>query len=170
MELSRHQLGTTGLTVTNLCFGTSALGSMPSVYGYSVEEAQALETLRRVFSSPVNFVDTSNGYGGGESERRIGIVLEELGGLPPGLVLATKVDPDQTGDYSGRRVVESVRESRERLHMEHLPLVYLHDPEKITFAEAMAPDGAVRALVDLKEQGTIGHLGVAGGPVDLMRF
>ena len=48
--------------------------------------------------------------------------------------------------------------------------MYLHDPEyHITFAEAMAPGGPVAALAELRDQGVLGHLGVAGGPVRLMR-
>ena len=120
-----------------MCLGTGPLGGIPQVYGYEVDETQALETWRRTFNSAITFVDTAKRYG--DAERRIGVVLEELGGVPPGVVLATKVDPDTSGDFSGERVRRSVEESRERLHMEYLPLVYLHDPENITFEEAMSP-------------------------------
>jgi D-threo-aldose 1-dehydrogenase len=65
---------------------------MPDVFGYEVSEEQALATLRAAFHSPINYLDTAAGYGDGESERRIGIVLGELGGLPEGFVLGTKVD------------------------------------------------------------------------------
>ena len=59
-------------------------------------------------------------------------------------------------------------ESLERLGLNRLQVVYLHDPEKMTFAEATAPGGAVEALVQLRKEGVIDHLGVAGGPIDLM--
>lgn len=169
IELISRQLGTTGLWVTNLCIGTAALGSMPNVYAYEVDKERALETLRRVFASAITFVDTAPSYGAGRSERLIGEVLQAQGGLPGGFLLSTKVDPDISGDYSGAQIRRSVEESCERLHMKHLPLVFLHDPEKITFEESMRPDGAVPALIDLRDRGIIGHLGVAGGPVDLMR-
>jgi D-threo-aldose 1-dehydrogenase len=163
-------LGNTGLTVTPLCIGTSALGNFPDQYGYEVGEPQAVATMNRVFAGPVNFVDTSNNYGDGDSERRIGKALAEAGGLPPGFVLATKVDPlPGQSDFSGRRVRASVAESTERLGLDRLQLVYLHDPERVSFDEAMSPDGAVPALVRLRDEGVIGHLGVAGGPIDLMR-
>jgi len=163
-------LGTTGRHVTELCIGTSALGSMPGTYGYSVDEAQALDTLRRVFQGPITFVDTANEYGAdGASERLIGTVLRELGGVPEGFLIATKVDPDRYGDFSGRRVHASVAESRERLGMDRLPLVYLHDPERIPFEASMGPGGAVEALRKLQADGVIGHLGVAGGPIGLLR-
>lgn len=169
MGLRLVPLGVTGLQVTNLGIGTSALGNMPSVYGYEVGRERALETLRKVFDSRVRFVDTSNGYGGGNSERLLGDVLRERGGIPEGVLVSTKVDPDKSGDFSGARVMRSAEESCERLDVSYLPLLFLHDPERITFEGSMAPDGAVAALVKLKEEGVVGHLGVAGGPVDLMK-
>ena len=87
-------------------------------------------------------------------------------------MLATKVDPAPgSSDFSGARVRASVAESQQRLGMDRLPLVYLHDPERITFEEATAPDGPLAAMVALKEEGVIDHLGVAGGPIDMtLRF
>jgi len=103
-------------------------------------------TVRRAFAGPINFLDTSNGYSGGESERRIGAALAEAGGLPDGFVLATKVDRDgATGDFSGDQVRRSARESLERLGLDRIQLLYLHDPEHITYEEAMAPGGPVDA-------------------------
>lgn len=163
-------LGGTMLSVTPLCVGTSALGNFPQQYGYEVGTPQALSTLREVFKGPINFIDTSNNYGDGESERRIGAVLAELGGLPSGFVLATKVDPAPgSSDYSGKRVRASLAESLRRLGVEHLQLVYLHDPERVSFTEATAPGGAVETLVALRDAGLVEHIGVAGGPIDLMQ-
>jgi D-threo-aldose 1-dehydrogenase len=167
----RRPLGRTGLTVSPVCIGTSPLASMPRLYGYEVAEDRAEETILATFRGPFNFMDTSNNYGGGAAERRIGRALAAAGGPPPGFVLATKVDADSgTGDFSGERVRRSVAESLERLGLDRVPLMYLHDPEyHLTFAEAMALGGPVRALIELREAGLLGHLGVAGGPVGLMR-
>ncbi|GAA1690914.1 aldo/keto reductase [Nonomuraea maheshkhaliensis] len=167
--LTKRPLGSTGLMAPPLCIGTSAIGSIPGIYGYEVDHDQALRTLRAVFDGPIRFLDTSNSYGGGESERRIGAVLREIGGVPADFLLSTKVDPDASGDFSGARVRASLAESMERLGMDHLPLVYLHDPERITFDQATAPGGPVEALVQAQEEGLVGHIGVAGGPVDMLR-
>jgi D-threo-aldose 1-dehydrogenase len=168
--MKTRELGSTGLAVTPLCVGTSPLASMPNLYGYEVETDRAVATMRHVFKGPMNFVDTSNGYGNGSSESRIGAALREIGGLPDGFVLATKVDPDPaTGDFSGKRVRISVEESLERLGVDHLQLLHLHDPERISFGEAMAPGGAVEALIALRDEGVVDHLGVAGGPIDELR-
>jgi D-threo-aldose 1-dehydrogenase len=164
--LAPRPLGRTGWRVTALCVGTGEIGDM-SVYGGSVPEGQALATARRAFAGPLTFVDTSNGYG--LSERRLGTVLREMGGVPPGLLLATKVDPEDGGPFDGDRARASARESMERLGLDHLPLVHLHDPERIPFEEAMAPRGPVAAMQELVAEGLVGHLGVAGGPVDLLR-
>ena len=165
----KRTFGLTGLAVTSVCIGCAPLGDMPETFQYSVAEAQALETVRAALASPFNFLDTAASYGDGESERRIGLVLKENGGVPPGVVLDTKADRDlHTGDFSGEQMRRSVERSLRLLGLEQLALVYLHDPEHITFEAAMAPGGPVEVLLDFKRQGVIEHVGVAGGPIDLM--
>ena len=168
-EMKKRPFGKTKLSVTPICIGTSALGSFPAQYGYEVGTERAVATIRRVLQGPINFIDTSNEYGNGDSERRIGQALAEVGGLPEGFVLATKVDPiPGNSDFSGKRVRASVAESLERLGLKRLQVVYLHDPEKMTFQEGTAPGGALEALVQLRDEGVIDYIGVAGGPIDLM--
>ena len=157
-------LGATGLTVSALCLGGGPLGGMAQLFGYEISEGSAIELVREVFRSPINFIDTSNGYSNGASETRIGRAIAEEGGLPAGVLVETKVDP-KGGDYSGDRVRRSVEESMARLGLDHLPVVHLHDPEFHPFAELTAPGGAVDALIALRDEGLIGHLGVAGGNV-----
>ncbi|MBX6762544.1 MAG: aldo/keto reductase [Rubrobacteraceae bacterium] len=164
-----RELGRTGLRVTPLCYGCAPLGSMPETFGYGVSEEQALATLREIFRGPVNFIDTAASYGDGESERRIGLALKELGGLPEGFVLSTKADRDlSTGEFSGEQMRRSVERSLRLLGLNRLQIVHLHDPEHTTFEEAMAKGGPVETLMELKDEGVIEHLGVAGGPVDMM--
>ncbi len=167
--LPRRPFSGTGLLVTPVCVGCAQLGDMPETFAFSVSEERALETLRTAFRSPINFLDTAAAYGDGESERRIGIVLQELGGLPEGFVLATKADRDlQTGDFSGEQTQRSVERSLRLLGLDRLQVVYLHDPEHTTFEAAMARGGPVEVLLGLRDEGVIGHVGVAGGPIPLM--
>lgn len=164
--LPRRALGPTGLQVTPVCLGCAPLGDMPDTFAYSVPEERALATIRAAFAGPINFIDTAASYGDGESERRIGVVIRELGGVPEGVVLATKADRDlQTGDFSGDQMRRSVERSLRLLGVERLPLVYLHDPEHATFGAITAPGGALDVLVRLQGEGLIEHLGVAGGPI-----
>ncbi len=165
----RRPLGETGLEVTPLALGCAALGDMPETFAYGVPEDQALQTLRAAFESPINLIDTAAIYGDGESERRIGKVLKELGGLPPGCVLATKSDRDfETGEFSGEQIKRSIERSLTLLGVDRIQLMHLHDPEHSTFAAIMAPNGPVEVMLRYKEQGVIEHIGVAGGPINMM--
>jgi D-threo-aldose 1-dehydrogenase len=169
VSLDRRRLGRTALEVTSLCVGTAPLGDMPEAFGFSVPEDRALATLRAAFASPITFIDTSANYGNGTAERRIGAVLGEVGGLAPGRVLATKADRDMTtGDFSGDQMKRSVAESLQRLGLDRLQFVYIHDPEHTTFEHIMAPGGALDVLQDLQRQGVIGDLGISGGPIDML--
>jgi D-threo-aldose 1-dehydrogenase len=168
-KLPLNQFGATDLRVTPICVGCSGLSSMPEVFGYEVSEAQALATLRAAFHAPIKFLDTAAAYGDGESERRIGVVLRELGGLPEGYVLSTKVDRDlATGNFSGDQTKKSIERSLTLLGLDHFQIVFLHDPEVTTFEDIMQPGGAVEVMLRYKEQGVIEHIGVAGGPINLM--
>lgn len=153
----------TDLTVSALGLGGGPLSGIVEVFG-EVSPERGIDTVRAALHSEIRFVDTANRYGGGESERRIGAALTAAGGPPDGFVVATKVDPEGT-DYSGERVRRSVQESRRRLGLDTLPLVHLHDPEFHEFDDLTGPDGAVEALVELRESGVIGAIGLAGGRV-----
>ncbi|MEU4362552.1 aldo/keto reductase [Promicromonospora sp. NPDC023987] len=167
--LAHQALGTTGLRVPSVVLGTSSLGRR-------LDAAGAAAVLRAAASSGWRTWDTSNEYG--DAEAFIGSALVDAGGAGSAgrsdadgpVQVFTKADPAPgSSDFSGARVRASVAESLERLGVDRLPLVHFHDPERMTFADAMAPDGPVRALLDLREAGTIEHLGVAGGPIGLLR-
>jgi D-threo-aldose 1-dehydrogenase len=167
--LARRPFGRTGLQVHPICLGCAPLGDMPETFAYSVPEALALATVRACLDSEINFIDTANIYGFGESERRIGLVVRERGGLPPGVILATKADRDKDSKrFDGDRARRSVEESLARLGVDRLEVVYLHDPEYCDQAEVLGPGGALDALRALRDQGVIGHLGLAAGPIDMM--
>lgn len=169
VALPLRPLGRTAFRVSPICVGCAPIGDMAEAFGYSVAEEQALATLRLALAGPFNFLDTSAIYGIGESERRIGLVLRELGGLPDGVVLATKADRDPgSGDFGGEQVRRSVRGSLARLGVPRLQLVYLHDPENAPFREVVGPGGALEALIQLRDEGAIEHLGVAGGPIPML--
>ena len=169
MQLGTRPFGKTGLLVAPLAVGCAPLGDMPETFAVEVGEERALETIRAAFKSPINFIDTAASYGDGESERRIGVVLKELGGVPPGYVVATKADRDlKTGDFSGDQMRRSVERSLRLLGLDRLSLVYLHDPEHAPFEQITGKGGAVEVLCRLREEGVIEHVGLAGGPTDLM--
>ncbi len=152
-------LGSTGRSVSAVTLGTSPLGNLP------VETANAL--IATALASDIRTIDTSNGYSDSRSEPVLGAAVAAAGGLPADALIITKTDASGR-DYSGERVRTSVRESLERLQLDHLPLVHLHDPEHFAWDEIAQPGGAVDALVELREQGVVGSIGVAGGDSRVM--
>lgn len=161
-------LGATGLPLTTVAAGTGTwLAFGP---GADTPVATSLELAHALFESPaVRILDTSNNYGLGESEARIGLAIRERGGLPDDFLLQTKVDRDMvTGDFSGARMRRSLEESLGRLGLDRLDLVYLHDPENTTWDESMADDGPVAELVAMRDEGLIAHIGISGGPADML--
>lgn len=170
-EMETRPIGQTGLSVTSLCFGTSALGDMPDTYGYSVDEARARATLDAIFDGPVNFLDTSRNYGFGRSEQRIGEAILARGGLPEGFVLSTKLDRDmETGRFDADRARQSLEESLAALNLDHIPMLHLHDPEHARdVSEITREGGALDALFKMKEEGLATAVGLAMGRLDIMR-
>ena len=169
--MKKHPVGKTGLEVTDICFGTSALGDMRETYGYPVAEKQALETILTIFDNKdVNFLDTSRVYGFGRSEERIGKAIREFGGLPEGFVLATKLDRDlQTGRFDAAQARQSMEESLEALGLDKVHVLHFHDPEYAReLGEITATGGAIDEMFKMKEEGLADAVGLAMGRIDIM--
>jgi D-threo-aldose 1-dehydrogenase len=164
--------GRTGFEVTPLVLGTSSWG--PRRSGETTEGRDSrIGTLADAFFAgtlPTNYIDTSNIYGGDESEVLIGQALARVGGLPVGQVLQTKLDRDlATGDFSGASMWRSVEQSLSRLGVDSVQILFLHDPEAVGFEASMAPGGSVEALVAMKERGLAASIGISGGPVGMLQ-
>ena len=168
--MEKRKIGNTGVEITPIMFGTSGLGSMPDTYGYAVDEERAFATIRAIFDGPVNCLDTSNNYGLGESERRVGAVIRERGGLPEGFAISTKIDRDmETRRFSASRARRSLEESLDRLGVDKVQILHLHDPEHCADpAEIWSKGGPLDELVKIKEEGLADAIGLAMGKVDLM--
>jgi D-threo-aldose 1-dehydrogenase len=154
-------LGTTGIETSAIMAGGSSFdGARGPIQAEAGEEG--IEPIVGVLASPIRMIDTSAAYGAGESERRIGAAIRKIGGLPTDFTVATKV-AGRPGRFSGADVCRSIAESKQRLGLTELPLVYLHDPEFHPHDDIVAPGGPLDALVALRDAGQIGHLGIAGG-------
>ncbi len=166
--LQMRPVGKTGLQVTAIGVGTAPLGDMTRDFSYTVPEDRALDTVRAWLDGPVNFIDTAAYYGDGTAERRIGAMLRERGGLPEGKVVETKADREvEAGDWSGDQMRRSVERSLRLLGLDRLQICLLHDPETTTFEEITRKGGALEALLRLKEEGVIQHLGIGAGDVGM---
>jgi D-threo-aldose 1-dehydrogenase len=154
----RRRYGRTELTVSALCVGTSGWTA--------IETPDAVAVLAAAAQQGLNFVDTSNIYAGGRSERLLGeTLLERLD-----FVLQTKLDRNvETGDFSAAQMAISLGESLDRLGLESVPVLMLHDPENIGFEAAMAPGGPVDALVEMRDRGVARSIGISGGPAPMLQ-
>ncbi|MAT87950.1 MAG: oxidoreductase [Aestuariivita sp.] len=168
--MQKNEISNTGLHVTPICVGTSSLGHKSGSYDYEVSERREIETVLEVFKGPINFMDTSNNYGFGNSEKRIGTAISEFGGLPDKFVLATKVDRDmETGRFDAERVRESLDESLEKLGLNSIDLLHFHDPEHARdLSEITCDGGALDELFKVKEEGLVKAVGLAMGRLDIM--
>ncbi len=168
--MKKNEISNTGLRVTPICIGTSSLGNISASHDNKVSERREIEIVLEVFKGPINFMDTSNNYGFGNSERRIGTAISEFGGLPDDFVLATKVDRDtETGRFDAERVRESLEESLEKLGLNSIDLLHLHDPEYARdLSEITCDGGAIDELFKMKEEGLVKAVGLAMGRLDIM--
>lgn len=167
------KLGKTNVDVTTFGFGAAGIGNLYA----EVSDADAEAALQAAWDAGVRYFDTAPHYGLGLSERRIG---KFLAGIPrDSYVVSTKVgrllEPsDGTGldldngfavpanqrrvwDFSADGIRRSVESSLERLGLDRVDVLLLHDPDN-HWAEA-AGEG-VPALADLRSQGAVGAVGV----------
>lgn len=159
--LDPRPLGSTPLVVSPITLGASSLGNPER------SPADPVALAEEMLDAPFAVVDTSNNYAGGASETALGRALEARGGLTDGHSIVTKVDVGPDGRFDRDRVWRSYEESVERLGIERFPLVHLHDPWATTVEEASAPGGAIQGMVELREQGLVGSIGIAVGEISL---
>jgi len=138
--LPRRTLGRTGVQVSILAFGCgSRFLAFP--------EDQASAVLEKAIDSGINYFDTAVDYGKGESETRVGRVMATR---RKDVFLATKVPPAaRTRDAALREVEGSLK----RLRTDHVDLLHLHGlSDEADLAAMEAPDGAIKALYQLRDQ------------------
>lgn len=173
------RLGRTRLTVTRLGLGTAPLAGLYR----PVDEPDALKAIERSWDVGIRFFDTAPLYGHGLAEQRLGKVLRDR--PRDEFTLATKVgrllradvppEPGQsfrgtpsvnpTFDFSYDGVMRSVEESRERLGMERLDVLHIHDPDD-HYEQAFS--GAYRALAQLRDEGVIGAVGAGMNQAEML--
>ena len=158
------------IKVSEICFGTSALGNMPDTYGYEVNPSIAEETILAILNGPSNFIDTSRNYGMGRSEKLIGNVFKSLGGKPNDIILATKIDRDTATNILDRdATLKSFEQSIKALETEKIDILHLHDPEHCkNLNDITCKGGALDTLFQLKEEGSVTLVGLAMGKVEMM--
>jgi D-threo-aldose 1-dehydrogenase len=172
--MKRRQIGRTSLEVDALGFGAAQIGNLYSV----VQDGEANEAVDAAWDAGLRYFDTAPHYGLGLSERRLGAAL--AGRPRDQFVVSTKVgrllepNPSPSGsdlghggfavhdgltrvyDYSRDGVLRSLESSLERLQLDRVDIVYVHDPDD-HMDDAIGQ--AIPALVELRDAGVVGAIG-----------
>jgi aryl-alcohol dehydrogenase-like predicted oxidoreductase len=157
-----RDLGQTGIKISHLSFGASSLGSVFR----ETNEKESFEAVEAAIEGGINFIDVSPYYGHYKAETVLGKALRNI--PRDKYYLSTKVgrygkDGVNTWDYSAKRVTDSVYESMERLGIDHIDLINVHD---IEFQAALpgglqkVVDETLPALFELRDKGVVSHVGI----------
>ena len=154
-------LGRSGLRVSPLCLGTMTFGTE---WGWGADEQTSHAIFTRYIEAGGNFIDTADGYTGGESEELVGKFIAERG-LRDALVLATKFtfnarpgNPNAGGN--GRKnIYRALEGSLRRLQTDYIDLYCLHAWDTVTPVEEV-----ISTLSDLVREGKIRHYGFSDTP------
>lgn len=165
-------LGRTGLKISAVglgCGNFGGIGSLPELFGKGETEAEAFALMDEAWELGINFFDTADAYGGGQSETTIGNWLKARGAhVRDQLLLSSKVfnpvgpGPNDRG-LSRRHIMRQVEASLTRLGVDTLDMYLIHEPDPTTPLEE-----TLRALDDLVHQGKVRYLGASNMPAWLM--
>ncbi|MCF3133618.1 aldo/keto reductase [Streptomyces olivochromogenes] len=167
-----NTLGRSGVRVSPLAFGAAGIGNLYTEVG----EEQAYEAVTAAWRSGIRFFDTAPHYGLGLSERRLGAALRAFPRSE--YAVATKVgrrlEPSSEGgddlangfavpaaqrrvwDFSADGIRRTLEASLDRLGLDHVDVVHLHDPDD--HAEQAFREG-YPALERLRSEGVVGAIG-----------
>jgi aryl-alcohol dehydrogenase-like predicted oxidoreductase len=154
------------LTVNRLGFGAMRITG-DGIWGEPADRDEAKAVLRHAIELGVNFIDTADSYGPHVSEELLG---ETLHPYPDDLVIATKGGLERSGpgqwSANGRpeHLIEACEGSLRRLKLDQIPLYQFHRPDP-----AVPLEDSVGALVTLKEQGKIRHIGLSNVTEEQLR-
>lgn len=176
------KLGRTGMLVSEICLGTMTFagnGFWRVIGALNQEDSNAL--VKAAFDKGVNFIDTANVYSNGESERAVGVAIEQLGLPRDELVVATKAMgritphsiPDNASDaekaeaqrrmkaanisgLSRKHLFDAVDASLMRMGLDHIDLYQIHGVDPLTPMEE-----TLDALNDIVRSGRVRYIGAS---------
>lgn len=151
-----NNLGKTGLSVTELCFGVLPMG--PNQFGLMPEEGG--ELIACAVRGGVNFLDTAQSY---RTYPHIKNALDRLGDEAEGVIISTK-----SAAASYEDMEKAVMEAREALGRDVLDIFLLH-AARVDRSVFRARAGALECLVDMKAKGLVRAVGISTHSVDVVR-
>ncbi|MDR1527101.1 MAG: aldo/keto reductase [Dysgonamonadaceae bacterium] len=162
-----RELGRTGLRVSHISFGASSLGGV----FHSLHESDGIRAVHTAVEHGINLIDVSPYYGHLKAETVLGKALKDID--RSSYYLSTKVgrygtDGVNCWDYSARKATESVYQSMERLHVDHIDLINVHDIEFADLEQVCAE--TLPALAELRAKGVVGHVGITNLTLHHFRY
>jgi hypothetical protein len=143
-------LGKTGLDVSAVGFGGIPIQRL--------DFDEAVSVIRRAVSLGVTLIDTASGYS--DSQQKIGAAIK---GRRDGLVLATK-SSDPTSDG----ILRDIKRSRQQMSVDVIDLYQLHGvSDRGTWERVSGPGGALEGLMEARDAGRVGHVGITSHNLDL---
>ena len=152
-----REIGKTGMLVSNLSFGASSLGGV----FHSFRQEEGIDAVHTAIDNGINFIDVSPYYGYLKAEQILGKALKNIARNK--YYLSTKVgrygkDGVNIWDYSAERTKNSVYESLDRLNVDYVDIINIHD---IEFADLeLLCKETLPMLIELKEKGLAKHVGI----------
>ena len=167
-----RKLGNTGIEVSELGFGASSLGGV----FHSFNENRGIDAVFAAVDAGINIIDVSPYYGHYKAETVLGKALKDI--PRDKYYLSTKVgrygkDGVNTWDYSARRAKESVYESLERLNIDYIDIINVHDIEfqgRMEGGLQKVVDETLPALHELKREGVVRHVGITDLQLENLRW
>lgn len=153
------RMGSTGAQVSRLCLGCMSFGQ--SFADWALNEEDSFAIVRKAVENGINFFDTADAYGRGESEEILGRSLKRLGVNRDEVVIATKLyapiadGPNRSG-LSRKHIRESIDASLSRLGTDHIDLYQIHRFDYDTPIEE-----TIEALDDAVKAGKLLYLGAS---------
>ncbi len=180
-KFERHTVGNTGVEIDTLGFGCASLGNLY----HTVSDDEASNILTTAWANGFRYFDTAPHYGQGLSERRVGDALRSLDGNE--YLLSTKVGRllrpagyaserhgfvspmpfDIEYEYSYDGIIRSFEDSLQRLGLDRVDILYMHDIGKATHGAdndrlfPIAMSDGYKAMNELRRDGRVGAIGCA---------
>src|SRR5579864_973198 len=156
--LPTRKLGKTGLDVCVVGIGCAWLGRQPdNTINFEMGVAAVIAALE----AGIRLIDTASLYSFGEAERMVGEALRQRPDLARDTLVETKVRDVRDFTYSADEARRSVETSMQRMGMDRIPMIYIHDPPAEILGRVVGPGGALAGLRELQAQGVVGHIGIA---------
>lgn len=153
-------LGRTGIEVGIVGLGAAWLGHPRGAR--QIDEPLGAATVHAALEAGCTLIDTAQLYGGGVSERIIGRALRERPDLAQRAVVTTKCGRQPRGyNYEADAVRRSIEESLEKLGMERIEIVFIHDAMGVPKEQVLGEQYALGALRRLQKEGIVRHVGCA---------